>query len=93
MSKIPTENPRLLLDHVINLIARDIKFIYQMGEHKKLHHNTASDLVRYSGALLQIIKDFDNQNEDFKKQLQSLSTEDLLKKAEIAFKELKKIDT
>lgn len=82
----PLENPKLLLDHVVNLIARDIKALYALSEKGKLSSDNALDLVRYSGALLNISKDMSSDEDEFKKSLDKLSLEELLEKS----KELEK---
>lgn len=92
MAKSTLENPRQLLDFVLNLIARDIKSIYDLSQKGKLHHEVSNDLVRYSGALLAIIKDIDIQSEAQRKALGKLSMKDLMEKAEVALKNLKEAD-
>lgn len=89
MAKATTDNPRSLLDFVIALIARDLGHISKDGENKKLVHDTASDLARYSTALLNIIKDLDSQAEESRKGLSRLTTEELMEKAEKVLEEMK----
>jgi len=86
VAKATIENPRVLLNYVLNLIARDIKSIYTLSEAGKLDHEVANDLVRYSGALLAIIKDMDSDLEKSKKKIATLSKAELAEKARSALK-------
>lgn len=92
MAKSSLENPRNLLNVVINLIARDVRAIYDLSQKGKLDHEVASDLVKYSGALLAISKDSDVQDELERKRLGKLSMNELAAKVEIALKEINGIE-
>jgi hypothetical protein len=72
-------NPRELLNKVLELIARDIAQIDKLSG--KLDHDVALDLVRYSSALLDAVKRLDSDDDDERKRLSKLSTEELKEKA------------
>lgn len=75
------QNPRELMDSVLSLIARDIEHIEKLAP-EKLSGEVSACLVRYSDALLKIVKDHDSQREDEKAKLSRMSNEELLKAAE-----------
>ena len=91
MAKSSLENPRQLLNIVINLMAKDIKAIYDLSHKGKLEHEVANDLVRYGTCLLALSKDTDVQYELARKQFGKLSMDELSAKVEIALKEIKGI--
>jgi len=90
------EKPRTLMNHVIGLIARDISAIQAQGMIekdgkklvKKLPHETANDLVRYSVALLNIIRDLDEQDEKNQKTLNEMSDAELIEVTKKAIAEM-----
>lgn len=55
------QNPNELLESVLGLIAQDIEHIKQSVGKRKLDHDTALDLTRYSKALMEIR---DNQKDE-----------------------------
>lgn len=73
------QNPRELLEQVLNLMSKDIDEIEKMSG--KLDGEVSASLVRYSDALLKIVKDADNQKEVEREKLSTMSTEELARKA------------
>lgn len=54
-----------LLQQVLNLIERDVQAIDRLGKHgDKLEHMVAQDLVRYSGALLDLSSTLDAKSKE-----------------------------
>lgn len=70
---------RPLLTDVINLIARDIEHIEKIEG--KLDAETSTCLVKYSDALLKIVRDEDGQLADERAAVAKMSNEDLAKLA------------
>jgi hypothetical protein len=67
------------LDQVLTLIERDIQQIKKLSG--KLDHDVALDLTRYSSALLDTVKRLDSDDDDERKRLSKLTTEELKEKA------------
>lgn len=82
------QNPRELMSAVLELIAKDIEQIEKVSN-EKLSGEVSSCLVRYSDALLKIVKDHDSQKEDEQAKANRLSNEELLKAAEALVKKSK----
>lgn len=70
-----------LLQQVISLIEKDVQEIQKLSAEGKLAHLVAQDLVRYSGALLDLSQTLDLKQKEEKNSLSKLSTEQLMKKA------------
>lgn len=71
-----------LLQQVLNLIERDVQAIDRLGKHgDKLEHLVAQDLVRYSGALLDLSSTLDAKKKEEKNRFSKMSTEELMKHA------------
>lgn len=83
-------DPRDLLDEIVGLIKRDVEAIKNAPG--KLSHQEALDLVRYSGAILDIVvrKDLDRETEQ--KKLSKLSNEDLRREAAKVLEKYEKVD-
>ncbi len=87
MAKKP--DPRELLNDVLVLIAKDVVEIEKLAEAGKLDSDVSSCLVRYSDALLKIVKDVDTQKEAEKNKLATMSPQELRERAERALGKLK----
>lgn len=83
-------NPRDLLNDVLKLISKDVEEIEKLAAGGKLEGEVASTLVKYSDALLKIVKDKDSRDDDEKRKLASMSTEELMKLAQEFTERLKK---
>lgn len=79
MAKKP--DPRELLNDVLVLIAQDVEEIQKLSTAGKLDAEISSCLVRYSDALLKIVKDVDGQKDAEKNKLANMSTSELASKA------------
>lgn len=77
MAKSINENPRVLLDAILQLIARDIKHIQEIKG--QLPSETAATLCKYSGAVLNVVEDMDENDNKERKKYSSLTTEELKK--------------
>jgi len=75
------QNPRELMESVLELIAKDIAHIEKLSP-EKLSGEVSSCLVRYSDALLKIVKDHDTQRDEEKGKLSKMTNAELAKAAE-----------
>lgn len=91
MSKAIKDNPRELLGHFINIIARDTKRFYEASEKGKLPSEMALDLVRYSAEVRGIIKDDEAAEQKNRKKISEMTDDELLEKTKEAMAELEKI--
>lgn len=71
------------------MIDKDLDHIEELIKSGKLDHDSSQDLARYSGAILNIVKDLDQQQDAQKKSLSKLTDKQLLEMAEDAVKKLK----
>lgn len=78
----PPEDPRELMNQALRLISKDLDFIEQAGENRKLEADEALCLVRYSDSLLKFVKDEEEQDAAEKRKLSKMSTAELAAKAE-----------
>lgn len=69
-------DPREMLTQVLELIAKDIEEI-DKASGTKLEPEYSNCLVKYSDALLKIVKDVDAQKDAERSKLANMSTEDL----------------
>jgi len=71
-----------LLHRVLKLIERDVEAIDRLGKHgDKLDHLVSQDLVRYSGALLDLSQNLEKEEGKRKSRLANMSTEELMELA------------
>ena len=84
------QNPRELLNDVLNLISKDIDEIKKQSDSGKLESEVSATLVRYSDALLKIVKDSDAQEDAERSRLSSLSNAELKEKAAEYMRRLEK---
>jgi hypothetical protein len=84
------QNPRELLNDVLNLISKDVEEIEKLSTAGKLDGEVAATLVKYSDALLKMVKDNDGQEEAEKAKLANMSTDELAEKARHYMDRLKK---
>lgn len=84
------QNPRELLNQVLSLISHDIDEIEKQANNGKLEGEVAATLVRYSDALLKIVKDNDAQADAERDRLANMSTDELARKANQYLEKLKK---
>lgn len=80
---------RALLSKVISLIEKDVLYIETDLSSGKLDKDSSADLVRYSSALLSILKDKEAHEEKGKKSLEKMTDAELLEMAEKAIRDLK----
>ena len=73
-------DPRIALDEIVALISRDIAAIKESPG--KLDHQDALDLVRYSGALLDVINRIDIEKKEEKDKLSKLTGDELRAKVQ-----------
>lgn len=85
----PTEKTRILLDEIVNIIEKDIKIIASQSDKKGLSVDCSLKLTRYSGALLDISKKNEVDEDEFRKSLNNLTLDELVDKA----KEIEKLAT
>lgn len=88
MAKKP--DPRELLNDVLVLIANDVIEIEKLSAAGKLDSDVSSCLVRYSDALLKIVKDVDTQKEAEKNKLANMSSQELAERAKHFMDKMKK---
>lgn len=84
------QNPRELLNDVLRLIAKDVEEIETLSAAGKLEGEVAATLVRYSDALLKIVKDSDGQEDAERQKLSNMSPEELKAKAKEALAKMDK---
>lgn len=82
-------NPSALLESVLGLIAQDIEHIKQSVGKRKLDHDTALDLTRYSKALMEIKDNQKEAEEDEVGDIKKLTDEQLYRKAAEAMESIK----
>lgn len=73
------DKPSKLLDKVLNLIEADIKKIKKQAGEKQLEPDTAQTLCRYVTAISSIKDEKENEAAKQKRQLERMSTEELVK--------------
>lgn len=78
----PPEDPREMLQQTLRLMAKDLDFIQDLGQDKKLEGDAALCLVRYGDYLLKCVKDEEEQEAAEKRKLSKMSTAELATKAE-----------
>jgi len=75
-------NPSRTLDEIIKLIDKDVKLIKKGNKIKQLDPADAYTLCRYASALDGIISAKEKERNSAKKELEKLSTDELIKKYE-----------
>lgn len=70
-----------LLEKVIGLIEKDVDQIDKLSRRGKLDHTVASDLTKYSGALLALTDTVEAKEKSERSKLSRLSTEELARLA------------
>lgn len=78
----PPEDPRELMNQALRLISKDLDFIEQLGQDKKLDGDAALCLVRYSDALLKFVNKEEEDQEAEKRKTAKMSTAELVARAE-----------
>lgn len=84
------QNPRELLNDVLNLIAKDVDEIQKLSSAGKLDGEVSATLVRYSDALLKIVKDNDSQEEAERSKLANMDGDELIERARQYMERIKK---
>ena len=84
------QKPRDLLNRVLKLISNDIKEIEKLSLVGKLEGDISTTLVKYSDALIKMIKDSDVQEKVENKTVSDMGTDELTEKVEQYMSRLKK---
>jgi hypothetical protein len=83
-------DPRELLEDVLALIAGDVAEIEKLSGSGKFDSEVSSCLVKYSDALLKIVKDTDGQKEAERNKLANMSPQELKERAQHYLDKMKK---
>lgn len=79
-----------MLNSVLKLINKDVKEIERLSYKGKLPRGEAITLVKYSEALLKIVKDIDNQEASEQQRMANMTDEELAEKAKQYMDKVKK---
>lgn len=83
-------DPRELMERALQLIEGELDFIKEAAKTGKLDSDNTTALVRYSDSLLKYVKDGITQEEDEKKKLSKMTTEELAELAKDLAEKAKK---